>query len=70
MFEQLWQMLCGCSHRRTSFPIQARGKKHTPCYVVCLDCGKEFEYDWSQMKITGPAQTVAAGKTWQEIEQL
>jgi hypothetical protein len=20
-------------------------------YVVCLDCGKEFAYDWAQMKV-------------------
>jgi hypothetical protein len=20
-------------------------------YVVCLDCGKEFPYDWEQMKM-------------------
>jgi RNA polymerase subunit RPABC4/transcription elongation factor Spt4 len=24
-------------------------------YVVCLDCGKEFAYDWQEMKvITSP----------------
>jgi hypothetical protein len=21
--------------------------------VVCLDCGKEFAYDWQQMKVVG-----------------
>jgi hypothetical protein len=20
-------------------------------YVVCLDCGKHFEYDWSKMRV-------------------
>jgi Fe2+ or Zn2+ uptake regulation protein len=20
-------------------------------YVVCLDCGKQFEYDWSKMRV-------------------
>lgn len=20
-------------------------------YVVCLDCGKHFEYDWSRMRV-------------------
>ena len=20
-------------------------------YVVCLDCGKHFDYDWSQMRV-------------------
>ncbi|HJS99809.1 MAG TPA: hypothetical protein VJ756_12015 [Terriglobales bacterium] len=23
----------------------------TGTYVVCLDCGKEFAYDWEQMKV-------------------
>lgn len=23
----------------------------TGVYVVCLDCGKEFSYDWGQMKV-------------------
>ena len=23
----------------------------TGTYVVCLDCGKEFAYDWKEMKV-------------------
>lgn len=23
----------------------------TGTYVVCLDCGKEFAYDWNQMRV-------------------
>jgi hypothetical protein len=23
-------------------------------YVVCLDCGKEFDYDWQEMRIGNP----------------
>jgi hypothetical protein len=23
----------------------------TGTYVVCLDCGKEFPYDWAEMKM-------------------
>ncbi len=48
----------GCSHKHRSFPISARGAKRrsgaaafTGTYVVCLDCGKEFPYDWDTMKI-------------------
>jgi predicted transcriptional regulator len=41
------------------FPITVRGKPQrstaaasiTKTYVVCLDCGREFPYDWSQMKM-------------------
>ena len=29
----------------------------TGTYVVCLDCGKEMPYDWSQMRvIDSPSQ--------------
>ncbi len=27
----------------------------TGTYVVCLDCGKEFPYDWSKMKVLSAA---------------
>jgi hypothetical protein len=51
-------MVFGCWHKRCSFPITVRGKLRrstaaasvTGTYVVCLDCGREFPYDWSQMK--------------------
>ena len=33
----------------------AGGQDETPpeTYVVCLDCGHKFEYDWSKMRIVG-----------------
>lgn len=60
----LFDLVFGCSHRRRSFPITTRGnKRRTPAasvtgtYVVCLDCGKEFPYDWKQMKIVSLKNT-------------
>jgi hypothetical protein len=57
----LLELVFGCSHRRRSFPITAKGAqrrseaaKITGTYVVCLDCGKEFAYDWEAMKIVSP----------------
>jgi hypothetical protein len=49
-------MLFGCTHRHCSFPIttQKPGTVSTT-YVVCLDCGKEFPYDWEQMKLVALA---------------
>jgi hypothetical protein len=48
----------GCSHKHCSFPITVRGKLRrspaasvTGTYVVCLDCGQEFPYDWNTMKL-------------------
>jgi hypothetical protein len=29
-------------------------------YVVCLECGKEFSYDWQQMKVAGSIKTQPA----------
>ena len=53
-----FDVLFGCSHKKVSFPItKKRGQglsaaaSVTGTYVVCLDCGKEFAYDWQQMKI-------------------
>lgn len=58
MLDVLKNMLFGCAHRRTTFPL-------TPCrklgprtarpaadgmYVACLDCGKEFHYEWNEMR--------------------
>jgi hypothetical protein len=52
------QRLFFCRHKRLTFPQSPRsGSKlctaamATGCYVVCLDCGKEFAYDWSEMRI-------------------
>lgn len=28
-------------------------------YIVCLDCGKEFPYDWQRMKVVAPAKNAA-----------
>jgi hypothetical protein len=45
-----------CSHKDTTFPItrprktpQARRVKNT--YLVCLSCGKELPYSWSEMRV-------------------
>lgn len=61
--------LFGCSHRRTSFPITLRNRSapsrrdSTETYVVCLDCGRHFEYDWAHMRVTGAKQDPAAVET-------
>jgi hypothetical protein len=54
----LLDMLFGCWHKNLSFPITKRpGQRRsqaatlTGTYVVCLDCGKEFAYDWREMKV-------------------
>lgn len=42
-----------CLHRRTSFPIsppKEPGQYKSKPYVICLSCGKAWEYDWERMK--------------------
>lgn len=43
----LLELLFGCRHRRKTFPLT----KSNDTYVVCLDCGKEFVYDWREMRV-------------------
>lgn len=54
----LLDILFGCWHRHLSFPMSAKRGQNRPkaaretgIYVVCLDCGKEFSYDWEQMRV-------------------
>ncbi len=58
MFSRLMDAMFGCRHARYSFPITVRAGRNstaqrTGTYVACLDCGKEFRYDWHEMKIVG-----------------
>jgi hypothetical protein len=61
MFSRLLDVLFGCMHQRYSFPITIKKGRRSPAalatgtYVVCLDCGKEFPYDWKQMKVVQPS---------------
>jgi len=58
MLGKLLDAVFGCWHSRYSFPITARpGTRRnqaaslTGTYVVCLDCGREFPYDWKEMRV-------------------
>ena len=64
---RLVDALFGCPHEHCTFPITIK-----PCrpycshqtttagtYIVCLDCGKEFGYDWQKMKVIAPANHAA-----------
>ncbi len=57
MFQSILNTLFGCSHSRTTFPLTPGHKNTAPgatrsgTYVTCLDCGKEFAYNWEEMRI-------------------
>ena len=56
MLDSLLNILFGCAHRKTTFPLtpsrssRAVAGKRGP-YVVCLKCGSEFAYDWREMRV-------------------
>ena len=63
MLHSMINALFGCSHQRTTFPITpgrriagppALGATRNGTYVVCLDCGKEFAYNWNEMRVGQP----------------
>jgi hypothetical protein len=58
LMTKLIDVLFGCRHSRYSFPVTIRRMARRPqagaltgTYVACLDCGKEFPYDWQEMKV-------------------
>ena len=64
MVAKLKNMVFGCWHAHYSFPITVRGeaKRNRPAasltgtYVACLDCGKEFAYDWQEMRVLNESE--------------
>ena len=71
MFGKLFDAFFGCWHSNLSFPLTARSGARrsaaaslTGTYVVCLECGKEFAYDWREMKVieNPPSEPTAVGE--------
>lgn len=67
MIARFLDVLFGCCHKRYSFPITVKSARRTNqaasltgTYVVCLDCGKEFPYDWRHMKVVSLPRTARA----------
>ena len=57
MIDTLLNLMFRCSHRRLTrpvTPVSKLGGPHGATYVVCLDCGKQFPYDLTEMKIGRP----------------
>jgi hypothetical protein len=52
--------ILGCPHDHLSFPMVTREPQAPPspsssssapwAHVTCLDCGREFWYDWAHMR--------------------
>lgn len=54
MIDSVLNLLFRCGHKRLTrpvTPVSKDGKPHGDTYVVCLDCGKQFSYDLTEMRI-------------------
>ena len=50
------QLLLGCFHKNTGFPITRKANRRqlgrlSDTYIVCLDCGREMPFSWSEMRV-------------------
>ena len=69
----MFDVFFGCSHKHYSFPISTKPCQRrsqaaavTGTYVVCLDCGQEFPYDWQEMRFVSAREK--AGKLAEAAE--
>jgi hypothetical protein len=73
MIADLMDVLFGCWHSNYSFPLTAKtgnraaAAQATGTYVVCLDCGKEFPYDWKTMKVVSGNRAVDNGVEFPQV---
>lgn len=72
---KLFDALFGCWHKNMSFPLSAkRGQRRsdaatqTGTYVVCLDCGREFAYDWKTMQVVSHGHAAEVVPSHIEVE--
>jgi hypothetical protein len=61
MLGKLFDAVFGCWHTHYTFPMSERSSSRrgkavplTGTYVVCLDCGRDFSYDWEGMRVLSP----------------
>jgi hypothetical protein len=72
MLAKLVEHVFGCRHGNYTFPMTIKRGRNSgthasrATYVVCLECGKELNYDWSTMKVVG---NVAAAN-WSGVQEL
>jgi hypothetical protein len=54
MLDAVFNLLFHCSHRHLTRPFTPLGVQGVPrreTYVVCLDCTRQFAYDWTAMRV-------------------
>ena len=62
MIDSLVNLIFRCGHNRLTRPVTPVSRPGHPAegstYVVCLDCGKHFDYDPVEMRIGKPSAAV------------
>jgi hypothetical protein len=59
MIDTVLNLLFKCPHRhltRPFTPVSHTGAAHDETYVVCLDCAKQFAYDFKAMRVGKPIE--------------
>ena len=71
----IFDALFGCWHKRMSFPLTSKpghrrsdAATQTGTYIVFLDCGKEFPYDWKYMRVLSSRGNRAYAGSAVEVE--
>lgn len=72
---RVFDALFGCWHKNISFPqTHKRGERRSGAaaqagtYVVCLDCGREFAYDWERMRVVSAGMSRQPAQSQVELE--
>lgn len=63
MIAKVFDLFFGCRHKQLSRPITKVHRPGTPAgvvYVCCLECGKQFHYDVTNMQVGSPVVSPAA----------
>jgi hypothetical protein len=66
MVAKMIDLLFGCRHKQLTRPITRTHRPGTPAglvYVVCLECGKQFHYDVTNMQIGPPVLAAPAASS-------
>jgi hypothetical protein len=66
MIDAILNVLYGCRHRRITRPItpvHKPGSQPGVTYVACLECGKQFHYDATNMRLGAPMPKAATSST-------
>jgi len=71
MIKAMMHLFFGCRHKRLTRPITPvnKAKQSGETYVACLDCGRQFNYDVSKMRMGKEISRTAASGSDPHFQQ-